>query len=220
VKRITNQAITTEITAAIQRKASEIAKTCGAFRVTSKRATSFTLSRLRCGPRLQEQSPPPGDLFTRTACPGSAASSHATLTLSIDEDDQVIHPPSAGCQKSGDASPGGDAAPFPIPPIEAIASATTSRRKFLHRERSTFVGCARPGGVVRVSSPLGPPRADAAHVAALRRRRRPAGRNTCWPRVRRFSGREQVRDVLCLSDWIFESVQPIGLCLHDLEPIT
>jgi hypothetical protein len=92
-------------------------ETCGAFRVTSKRATSFTLSRLRCGPHLQEQSPPPGDLFTRTACAGSAASSHATLTLSIDEDDQVIHPPSAGCQKSGDASPGGDAAPFPIPPI-------------------------------------------------------------------------------------------------------
>jgi hypothetical protein len=39
-------------------------------------------------------------LFTRTACDGSAASSLATLALSIGDRELLIHPPSAGCQKS------------------------------------------------------------------------------------------------------------------------
>ena len=98
---------------------------------------------------------------------------------------------------------GGDAAFLRIPSIEAIASATTSRRKFLHRERSTFIGCARPGGAVRVSPPLDPPRADAAHVAATPQAP-PGWPNHLRPQVRRFSGREQIARVLRLCDSILK----------------
>jgi putative Mn2+ efflux pump MntP len=82
-------------------KTGEMVKTCGAFH-NEQHATSFTRPLLSgLAPRLPEQKPAASGFCSRgTACVGSAASSLATLTLSIDEDDRLIHPPSAGCQKS------------------------------------------------------------------------------------------------------------------------